>query len=83
MKNRLAEYGKMNGVDPAIGAFAGTFALLQEERLDADYDPQKVFTRPSVNILINRAAAAIVTFIAVPLQDRRDLAAYLLLFRNR
>ena len=72
----------MSGVDSAISAFATTFGNLQEQRFDADYDPQKVFTRPEVNILINRAEAAIAAFEAVSPQDHRDLAAYLL-FRKR
>ena len=73
----------MAGVNPAIDSFATAFAKLQEERLDADYNPQRVFTRHEVNILINRAEAAATAFMALTLQDRRDLAAYLLLFKKR
>ena len=83
IKNRLEEYGKKSGIHPAISAFASTFGILQEQRFDADYDPQKAFTRREVDRLINRAEAATATFVMVPLQDRRDLAAYLVLFRKR
>ena len=83
IKNRLEEYGKKSGIHPAISAFASTFGILQEQRFDTDYDPQKAFTRREVDRLINRAEAATATFVMVPLQDRRDLAAYLVLFRKR
>ena len=60
-----------------------SFGNLQEQRFDADYDPQKAFTRREVDRLINRAEAATATFVRVPMQDRRDLAAYLVFFRKR
>ena len=81
-KNKLTEYRAKRPVHPDIDSFARTFAILQEQRHDADYDPRKTFTRREVDRLIARAEVAAEAFY-VPVQDRRKLAAHLLLARNR
>ena len=82
-KNKLTEYRAKRQVHPDIDSFARTFAILQEQRHDADYDPRKTFTRREVARLIARAGVAAEAFYDVPVQDRRELAAHLLLARNR
>lgn len=82
-KRNLAGYRPNSQIHRDIASFSRVFSNLQEHRHDADYDPRKVYTRREVDTLINQAEAAIETFEAVSAQDRRDLAAYLLLARNR
>ena len=82
-KNKMAEYRPNGQIHQDIASFSQVFSNLQEHRHDADYDPLKVYTRYEVDTLIDQAEAAIETFEAVPAHDRRDLAAYLLLARNR
>ena len=82
-KNKMAGYRPNGQIHQDIASFSRVFSNLQEHRHDADYDPRKVYTRREVDTLINQAEVAIETFEAVSARDRRDLAAYLLLARNR
>ena len=67
----------------AIRNFATQFGNLQEQRHDADYNPHKAFVRSQVASLIDRAEAATTAFCNTPEPQRRMLAIYLLLQRNR
>lgn len=67
---------------PVIQDFGNAFAILQEERHKADYDPNAQFTRADTLHLIDRAEAAIIAFEASDPTERKALAAHVL-FRAR
>ena len=62
-----------------IQNFAVLFAFMQKERHRADYDPNSVFYKNYVRILIELAAIHIRRFNEVPVKDRRAFAVYVLL----
>jgi hypothetical protein len=70
------------GMSTGITAFANSFAMLQEERYRADYNPAARFSRAEVIALIDEAGAAIRSLHSAPKPDRRAFAA-LVLFRRR
>ena len=81
-KGRLASYRQQSSV-PEIRDFANAFGILQEQRLDADYNPRRLFARNEVASLIDRAEAVTQAFDNLPARPRRMLATYLLVVRTR
>lgn len=75
--NRLA--GTRRLADPAVRQFAIAFALLQEHRLTADYDPHSKFLRNEVSDLIDIAETATTALMSTTPTVRRPLAAMVLL----
>ena len=76
-KTRLSSYSQLRQ-DSAVQYFARVFGNLQEQRVNADYNPLARFTRSDVVLLIDRAEAATSAFYNAPIQTRRLLAAHLL-----
>ena len=76
-KARLASYSQLRQ-DSTVRNFARVFGNLQEQRVNADYNPLARFTRSDVVVLIDRAEAATRAFYNAPSQNRRLLAAHLL-----
>ena len=72
----------MSDFPDAIADFAATFIDLQQQREDADYNPNAIFTYSGTVNAINRAANDISNFFGTNEGDRRALAAHLL-FDNR
>ena len=66
----------------AIADFADTFLDLQQQREDADYNPNAIFTYSGTVNAINRADNDITGFFVTNDDDLRALAAHLL-FDNR
>jgi hypothetical protein len=62
-----------------IQDFANMFVMMQIERHDADYDPDKRFFKSAVLYNIVAADVAMTDFAAAPLKDRRAFAAWVLL----
>ena len=80
-KNRLA-LRNLSGFPDSIVDFAATFLDLQQQREDADYNPNAIFTYSGTVNAINRAANDISDFFDSNDDDRKALAAHLL-FDNR
>ena len=59
--------------------FAIRFAILQDLRHSADYDPDSTFERVEVIYLLDTANTAIEDFMRMPGNDRRAVAALVLL----
>ena len=59
--------------------FAEKFAIMQQKRHRADYDPEADYEKDDVLKDITDAAEAIAKFQRVPVKDRRAFAVYLLL----
>lgn len=59
--------------------FATAFALLQERREAADYDPHLRLTRANVITLLNMAESATQEFMQMPGNERRAIATLVLL----
>lgn len=72
----------MSDFPDAIADFAATFLDLQQQREDADYNPNAIFTYSGTVNAINRADNDISNFFDVSEEDLRVLAAHLL-FDNR
>lgn len=72
----------LTGFPDAINDFASTFLDLQQQREDADYNPNAIFTYSDTVNAINRAASDIAGFFDVDEDNLRALAAHLL-FDNR
>ena len=66
----------------AIADLADTFLDLQQQREDADYNPNAIFTYSGTVNAINRAGNDITGFFGTNDDDLRALAAHLL-FDNR
>ena len=81
-KVRLASYRQYGSV-PEIRDFAAVFGMMQEHRLDADYNPRQSFDRAQVIRLVNRAEAVTAAFCNLPARQCRLLATHLLVGRNR
>jgi len=62
--------------------FANAFVELQDARHRADYDPDYRAIRSDVVASIETAAQVIADLRAVPMKDRRALAAWVV-FKNR
>ena len=80
-RSKLAPHNVSDFPD-SITDFAATFLDLQQQREDADYNPNAIFTYSGTVNLINRAANDIPTFFGASDDDLRALAAHLL-FDNR
>ena len=76
-RNRLAEV--QMSMHPAVRRFAIAFALLQEQRLTADYDPHSRFLRNEVFDLIDIAETATSDLMSTTPAVRRPLATLVLL----
>lgn len=72
----------MSDFPDAIADFAATFLDLQQQREDADYNPNAIFTYSGTVNAINRADNDISNFFDTSDDDLRALAAHLL-FDNR
>ena len=72
----------MQGFPTAIQHFASLFTNLQNERLDADYDPSATFFKSDVEIRIKAARLAIKQFEKERIADRRAFAVHVL-FKER
>ena len=66
-------------MEPAVQQFATVFALLQQQRQTADYDPHSKFLRDQVLTLIDVAEAATDGLVAATPSVRRPLASLVLL----
>ena len=64
---------------PAVCELADRFALFQGRRHRADYDPDEIFTREEVLTAVTQVESAITDFSAVPAQERRAFAVYILM----
>ena len=71
------------GFPPGIVKFAETFAVLQDERHAADYDPQSLYGRAVTSTLVSNAAQAIADFGRAARADRRAFVALVLLREPR
>ena len=67
---------------PEYKTSPGRFPVLQEQRHQADYDPDAYFRRSFVIRLIDRAENAIHTLYSTDVAERRSLAM-LVLLRDR
>lgn len=76
-KDKLASYRQKNPV-PEVSNFAAVFTSMQTHRHNADYNPLRSFTRGEVST-IDRAEAATIAFWSLSVQQRRALAAGLLI----
>ena len=76
-RNRLAGARTFQG--PAVQQFVRAFALLQEQRQNADYDPHSRYLRGQVVILIDLAESATEGLMTTAATVRRPLAAVVLL----
>lgn len=66
-------------MEPAVQQFAAAFALLQQQRQRADYDPHSRFLRDEVLDLIDFAETATAALMSTTPAVRRPLAAMVLL----
>lgn len=71
------------GFPDEITTFAETFAVMQEERHSADYDPYSRYTRQEVIEQLVTAQRAIDLFREAPRPDRRAFVALVLLREAR
>ena len=76
-RNRLAGARTFQG--PSVQQFVKAFALLQEQRQNADYDPHSRYLRDQVVTLIDLAESATEGLMATTPIVRRPLAAMVLL----
>ena len=68
----------MSDFPDVIADFAATFIDLQQQREDADYNPNAIFTYSGTVNAINRAANDIASFFDAGEDNLRALAAHLL-----
>ena len=64
---------------PSVQNLADFFVAIQSLRHQADYDPDKIFTRRETLAAVTEANAYITAFRAVPAQQRRAFAVYILM----
>ncbi len=83
-KNQCGNRSAMRRFPSEIGEFGKQFVAMQQQRHEADYDPdpEGSFTRDDVLQLIEEAENAITQFNGVPARDKRAFAVYVL-FRSR
>ena len=74
-----ANQGQMLRFPQEIQDFAKKFALMQDKRHAADYDPYESLAQPAVIEDIDESAGAIAQFRQAPERDRRAFAAYVLM----
>ena len=67
---------------PQVQQFAEVFAELQDERHRADYNPGKTFTLPETIAWIDRAEAAIESFMQTDADERKMVAIQSLIGRR-
>ena len=77
-RNRLSGASLGNRFPLAIRNFGIVFAVAQQARHSADYDPHSQFQATDVNDLIERVEEAIAVFNQTPDDVRRDLAVHIL-----
>lgn len=77
--NKKKNLGKL---DAAVQNFAATFVWMQEERHNADYNPETEFYKSQVKLYIEYVRYVIDKFERAPSKDRRAFSA-LILFKNR
>ena len=66
-------------MEPAVQQFILAFALLQQQRQRADYDPHSIFIRGEVFDLIDIADTATESLMSTAPRARRSLATLALL----
>ena len=76
-KDRMARRRSLT--EPVLRQFATVFALLQEQRQNADYDPHSMYLREQVVTLIDLAESATERLMTTAATVRRPLAAVVLL----
>ena len=77
-RNKLSR-ASLGGRFPAdIRNFGEVFAVVQQLRHSADYDPHSEFSPTDVENIVEKAAAHIVAFNRMPVAVRRDLAIHLI-----
>ena len=76
-RDRLLQHH--SGASPAVQSFGTAFSVLQANRHRADYDPGARFYRANTVSLIDRAEDAIRAFLSTDDQERRELAAAVLM----
>jgi len=81
-KGRFNSTSAMALFPDTLQDFGHVFIALQNQRHDADYNPQAVFQRSETIRAIERAEAAINNLLATDLRTRRALATHVL-FRPR
>ncbi len=81
-KKQCRDRGVMERFPRDIEDFAIQFAILQEKRHQADYDPSKAFTRHDVLAAIDAAEAAIKKLKASNIKDQRAFAAWTVLAKR-
>ena len=77
-RNKLSRSGLVNRFPVAISDFGDMFAVAQQARHSADYDPHGVFSATEVTELVDKAEAAILAFNQTPDYIRRELAIHLI-----
>ena len=81
-KNQCLNQSAMSDFPEDIQSFGSLFALMQDERHSADYDPIRPFVRLDVIELVETTDDALSGFRNASPSDRRRFAIYVLL-RNR
>ena len=76
-KNRLTQ--AQRDLPTQAQGFAATFGFMQEQRHAADYNPHSTFVREEVLNLLNAADAATREYMRMPRNERRAVAAVVLL----
>ena len=76
--SRLSSNSSLRRI-PEINNFARVFKSVQEQRISADYDPQKGFVRSEVIALIDRVEATTIAFCSIDTSTRKALANHLLI----
>ncbi len=77
-RNKLSRASLGSRFPIAIRNFGEVFAIAQNERHSADYDPHRQFHATDVADLIDRVEDAIAAFNQTPEDIRRDLAIHIL-----
>lgn len=78
-RNLLQDRGLFS---PHVAQFARRFAQLQDQRHSADYDPNKSFTLPETMAWIDRAEAAIESFMQASAEERKIVGIQSLISRR-
>ena len=77
-KRRCNNNQEMGKFTPEVQKFAEMFVDMQQQRHDADYNPNAAFTHSSVQQSVTEAKATITQFQGATADDRRLFAVYLL-----
>ena len=81
-KSQLQLQQNRGNLSADVQDFADLFCKLQNERHNADYNPQATFTAQTASIWLNQAEAAITDFLKTS-QSERAAIAILTLIRTR